>query len=71
MRRNIDKASEKIMEIIDKNNEPLETKEIEEAVKNVTRAKLFYRLSNLRGDGLIKGKIVGSGKGTWIWWKNG
>ncbi len=70
MRRNIDKASDKVLEILKESSEPLETKEIEDIMKNVTRAKLIYRLSNLRGDGLIKGKVVGSGKGTWIWWKN-
>ncbi len=70
MRRNIDKASEKVVGILKDSLEPLETKEIEEVMKNITRAKLMYRLSNLRGDGLIKGKVVGSGKGTWIWWKD-
>jgi len=70
MRRNIDKAGEKVLEILKESSEPLETKEIEEIMKNVTRAKLIYRLNNLRGEGLIKGKVVGSGKGTWIWWKN-
>jgi GTP-sensing pleiotropic transcriptional regulator CodY len=71
MRRNIDKPSENIIELLDKSEEPLETKEIEDSMKKITRSKLFYRLTNLRGEGIIKGKIVGSGKGTWIWWKNG
>lgn len=66
--RGLDKLSEKILDIINKSEEPLETKEIEEILKNSTRVKTLYRLNLLRGDGLIKGKPVGSGKGTWIWW---
>jgi len=69
MHRNRDKISENILKILDKAEEPLETKEIEALLKNVTRIKVLYRLNNLRGDGLIKGKPVGSGKGTWIWWR--
>ena len=69
----MDKLSEVALKIINEANEPLETKEIEERVKkfvkDVTRTKLFYRLSNLRGEGLIKGKFVGPGKGVWIWWR--
>jgi len=61
-----------VLKIINESEEPLETKEIQErlenSIKNVTRTKLFYRLGNLRGDGLIKGKFVGPGKGVWIWW---
>ena len=68
-----DILAERILEVIRKYSEPLETKEIsqhlEEAkIKDVTRTKLFYRLTNLRGEGLIKGKFVGPGKGVWIWW---
>jgi repressor of nif and glnA expression len=68
------KEEEKEVEkIIEEAGEVLETKEIEEMVKksveDVTRAKLFYRLNNLRGEGLIKGKFVGPGKGVWIWWR--
>jgi DNA-binding Lrp family transcriptional regulator len=47
----------------------LETKEIGEKLKKISRVKILYRLNNLRAEGLIKGKQVGSGKGTWIWWK--
>ena len=71
-----DAISNDIIAIIDSNNEPLETKEIEERVKlkikkeSVTRTKIFYRLNNLRGDRLIEGKFVGPGKGVWIWWRN-
>jgi hypothetical protein len=60
------------LKIIEDSEEVLETKEIEEkvviSVKDITRTKLFARLNNLRGDGLIKGKFVGPGKGVWIWW---
>lgn len=68
MRNKLDKTSEKILKIIKEVGEPLETREIEELLKKETRTKILYRLNNLRGDGLIKGKVVGSGKGTWIWW---
>ncbi len=68
-----DKISNIILETIENSVEPLETKEIQEQVerkiKELTRTKLFYRLNMLRGDGLIKGKFVGPGKGVWIWWK--
>ena len=61
-----------ILNVIEQAGEPLETKEIQEkvedSIKGVTRTKLFYRLNMLRGDGLIKGKFVGPGKGVWIWW---
>jgi len=69
-----DSISEIILDVIRKSAEPLETKEIQERadkdIKNITRTKLFYRLNMLRGDGTIKGKFVGPGKGVWIWWKN-
>jgi len=68
MRRNSDKISKKIVDLLVRSDEPLETKEIELLLKNVTRIKVLYRLNNLRGEGAIKGKAVGSGKGTWIWW---
>ena len=63
------------LKIIEEAGEVLETKEIGEkiarSIKNIkiTRTKLFARLNNLRGEGLIKGKFVGPGKGVWIWWK--
>jgi repressor of nif and glnA expression len=69
MRRSHDALTISILDILSKSNEPLETKEIELILKNVTRTKILYRLNNLRGESLIKGKQVGSGKGTWIWWK--
>jgi len=61
--------AKKILEIINNSNEPLETKEIEKKLKGYSRTKILYRLQNLRGEGLIKGKSVGPGKGVWIWWK--
>jgi len=68
----IDSISEAILDIIKQAGEPLETKEIqgrlETSIPNVTRTKVFYRLTNLRGEGIIKGKFVGPGKGVWIWW---
>ncbi|MFC1697305.1 hypothetical protein ACFL1H_03160 [Nanoarchaeota archaeon] len=68
MRRSPDKISRNILKILDEKGEPLETKEIELSMKSVTRTKILYRLSYMRGEGLIRGKVVGSGKGTWIWW---
>ena len=70
-----DSLKEKILQIILSSSEPLETKEIEGKLKEkitsetITRTKVFYRLNILRGDGVIKGKFVGSGKGVWIWWR--
>ena len=64
-----DKIVETVLDIIDSSNEPLETREIKEKLPRETRSKVFYRLKDLRGEGLIKGKMVGAGKGTWIWWK--
>ncbi|MEM4310862.1 MAG: hypothetical protein QXX95_00530 [Nitrososphaerales archaeon] len=70
-----DEISKAALKVINSAEEPLETKEVEERVnkivKNATRTKLFYRLNNLRAEGLIKGKFVGPGKGVWIWWKRG
>ena len=62
-----DNIGKNILKILKQENEPLETKEILIKLKT-TRTKLLYRLNNLRGEGKIKGKQVGSGKGTWIWW---
>jgi repressor of nif and glnA expression len=68
-----DKIADEILKIINGSKTPLETKEISEQLKNgmgdISRSKLIYRLGNLRGDGEIFGKSVGSGKGVWIWWK--
>jgi len=64
-----DKISNEIIELLNKHDVPLETKEIETNLTNITRVKILYRLHNLRGENLIKGKQVGSGKGCWIWWR--
>jgi len=67
-----DSISNLALKIIEESNSVLETKEIQEtlesSIKDITRTKLFSRLNNLRGEGLIKGKFVGPGKGVWIWW---
>lgn len=68
MRRKMDNISKRIFKILETSGEPLETKEIETVLKNVSRVKTLYRLNMLRGDGLIHGKPIGSGKGSWIWW---
>ena len=68
MREKADRTSTQLLNLLRTATEPLETKEMEVLLKNVTRIKVLYRLNILRGDGLIKGKPVGSGKGTWIWW---
>ncbi len=68
MRRKVDSISKQILELLAQTDEPLETKEVELILKDITRVKVLYRLNLLRGDGLIKGKAVGSGKGCWIWW---
>lgn len=71
-----DKILIRILEIINQSDQPLETKELLEPLaeklkkETVTRTKLFYRLTLLRGEGKIKGKFVGPGKGVWIWWRN-
>ena len=69
MRGTADRTSAKILKILQETQEPLETKEIELRLKEVTRTKVLYRLTLLRGDGLVQGKAVGSGKGTRIWWR--
>ena len=65
-----DALYKKILDLVVKAGEPLETKEIEIEIGKYTRTMILYRLYNLRGEGRIKGKQVGSGKGTWIWWKD-
>jgi len=64
-----DKIAETILIVINNSDEPLETKEIEMKIPDETRIKILYRLRDLLGKGLIKGKMVGAGKGTWIWWR--
>lgn len=68
-----DEYKDAILRILKGSREPLETKEVqtlaaEGGVKGVTRSKVLYRLTDLRGEGEIRGKSVGPGKGVWIWW---
>jgi len=60
---------QKILHVFDESTQPLETEEIKIILKEGTRMKILSRLNILRRNGVIKGKSVGSGKGTWIWWK--
>lgn len=68
-----DEISKVVLSIINNSEEPLETKEIEKLaramLKDITRTKLFYRLTMLRAEGEIKGKFIGPGRGVWIWWR--
>lgn len=64
-----------ILKTVNLAQQPLETKEIENIAtqhdSKATRVKVLYRLNNLRGEGHIRGKFIGPGKGVWIWWKAG
>jgi len=64
-----DNETKKILKLLETAKEPLETREIERRLKGITRSKILYRLNNLRAEGKIKGKQIGSGKGSWIWWR--
>ena len=70
-----DKLTDTIIKIIQHSTEPLETEEIirlaQKKWPNITRTRVLYRLNNLRADGLIAGKMLGAGKGVWIWWNIG
>jgi predicted transcriptional regulator len=57
-----------ILRLIENSQEPLETREIGDKLKKITRTKIMYRLNQLRAESLVRGKQVGAGKGTWIWW---
>ena len=67
MAKKSDKITDRILDVISHSDEPLETAEIVDTVKD-TRIKILYRLNIMRGEGKIRGKQVGSGKGCWIWW---
>ena len=71
-RSSLDELSKAILETLKQVGEPLDTREIEDRLtvlmSGVTRIKLVLRLQNLRGEGLIRGKSIGSGRGAWIWW---
>jgi predicted RNA-binding protein YlxR (DUF448 family) len=72
-RNGLDKLSSIILAALNQADEPLDTKEIEDRVtvftNDVTRIKLVLRLHNLRGENLIRGKSLGSGRGAWVWWR--
>jgi hypothetical protein len=68
-----DKIQEEIYHLIKTVNEPLETEEVISHIhsrveKDASRNKVMYRLNNLRAEGKISGKMLGSGKGVWVWW---
>jgi len=66
-----DNISKNILAMLKKSKEPLETREIEKQMKEATRAKIMYRLNDLRAEGRIRGKrISAGGKGVWIWWSH-
>lgn len=75
MRPENDKLAAMIEDLVVKSEAPLETLEIDKAIQardpKVTKARIFYRLQLLRGAQRIKGKSIGSGMGTWIWWGKG
>ena len=68
-----DKIAKVVENVVATSKEPLETKEVfertQQSLGEVSRSKVMYRLNDLRGQGEIFGKSVGSGKGVWIWWK--
>lgn len=67
-----DLLTKEIINTIKSSDAPLETFDIVSAVqkkdKTATRAKIMLRLRELKGS-KINGKLIGSGKGVWIWWK--
>lgn len=64
-----DKLTEALIKVINEASEPLETKEIEKKIPAETRTKIVNRLRDSAVQGTIKGKMVGAGRGTWIWWR--
>ena len=68
-----DRIRDLILDLIQSKESPLETREVVELVlkeyPTCTRTIVFKRLTDMRGDGAIRGKHVGSGKGVWIWWR--
>jgi len=65
-----DEVSKTILKIVNSADQPLETTEIIAKLGKVSRSMIVYRLNMLRGEGKIKGKSIGAGKGNWVWWKN-
>ena len=64
--KNID---EKLLSIINSSDYPFETKEIANKIPELSHTQVLQRLTIIWGDGVVKGKLVGSGKGVWIWWR--
>ena len=63
------KDIEPVLSTINSSDVPLETKEVVDNIPEFSRVKVLHRLASVWGDGVIKGKQVGSGKGVWIWWR--
>ena len=65
----MDEISERIIKLLESSKQPMETREIEKSMKDVTRTKILNRLKDLRGDRKIGGKRIGAGaRGVWVWW---
>jgi hypothetical protein len=64
----LDEVEKRLLHLVNKSDEPLSTRELVLKMK-MTRSKVFYRLFLLRAENRIRGKFIGSGKGSWIWWK--
>jgi len=62
-------VDEEILSIINSSVYPLETKEIANKFPELSHSQVLQRLTIIWGDGVVKGKLVGSGKGVWIWWR--
>lgn len=62
--------TDRISKVVMDAGEPLETREVEERVKDLhlNRWVVLERLRTLAIAGVIRGKRVGSGKGVWIWY---
>ncbi|RLE47580.1 hypothetical protein DRJ25_02065 [Candidatus Woesearchaeota archaeon] len=65
----LEPSEKKLASVIDSSLYPLETKEVTEQVPEFSREQVLRKLTVIWGDGVIKGKQVGSGKGVWIWWR--
>ena len=73
MTKTEDELIKEIIKLVNSSKEPLETQDIqarlEQKFGNVSRNKVMYRLTNLRAEGEIRGKVLTAGKGVWVWWK--
>ncbi|RLE47579.1 hypothetical protein DRJ25_02060 [Candidatus Woesearchaeota archaeon] len=63
------KDIEPVLTTINSSDFPLDTKEVVDNIPEFSREQVLHRLTSIWGDGVIKGKQVGSGKGIWIWWR--